>query len=60
MLLLPNRVCPPDKVTKILVQILRLFELEMVHVIARRDEIDAVEARPIMPVRQDQMTNYFR
>ena len=57
MLLLPDRVSLFDEAAKLLAQVIRLFQFEMVNVVMRRNRIDAMKERLLVPVRQHQMSN---
>jgi len=57
VLLLPNSVCLSYESAQLLIQVLGLFQPEMMDVIVPRNRVDTVEARSLMPVRQDQVTD---
>jgi hypothetical protein len=57
VLLLPDSVCLFNESAQLLVQILRLFQSEVMYVIVPGNRVDAVEAQSLMSVRQDQVTD---
>lgn len=60
MLLLPDRVCLHNEPAQLLIQIIRLLQFEMMHVILPRNCVDSVEAWPLVPMRQDQVPDELR
>jgi len=57
VLLLTDSVCLFNESAQLLIQILSLFESEMMDTIVPRNRVDAVEARSLVPVRQDQVAD---
>ena len=57
MFLVPNRVGFPDEGAKLLIQIRRFFNSEMVNVIPPGNRIDPFKARALVSVRQNQMAH---
>jgi hypothetical protein len=58
--LLPDRVCLRNEAAQLLIQILWPFQPKMMDVVLTRNRVDAVEDWSIVPMRQDQVTDYFR
>jgi hypothetical protein len=55
--LLSDRIRFRNKLAELLVQVLRLFQLEVMDVVVPGDRVDALKEWLFMPVREHQMTD---